>query len=79
MKYRGTLKSEKWFLEQGWSECSNGIQNETCDLSIYYDELSAVLILKEIPADRWFGLELEDENGTQYKKEWFDSLIELEE
>ena len=79
MRYKGFLNPEKWFLEQGWSECDNGIQDSIGDFVIYYDELSAKLILKEITFDRWYGLELEDENGTQYKKEWFQTLEEIEE
>lgn len=79
MRYIGFLKPEKWFLGQGWNECDNGIQDSIGDFVIYYDELSAELILKEIPFDRWYGLELEDENGTQYKKEWFQTLEEIEE
>lgn len=79
LRYSGFLKPEKWFLEQGWNECDNGIQCSIGDFLLYNDELSAELILKEITFDIWYGLELEDENGTQYKKDWFRTLEEVEE
>lgn len=79
MLYKGELKPKKWFLENGWKEDDKGICEEVLGFAIYNDELKAELILKEIPFDRWLGLELEDENGTQYKKEWFKILDQLEE
>lgn len=74
--YIGTLKPKKWFLENGWFETSKGIESNG-NFVIYTEELNSELILKEI-TDYYFKLELEDENGTQYKTEWFEELKEIE-
>ena len=70
---KGELKSSIWFLENGWTKHKNDIEDESAYFNITYDELNAELNLKEI-TDYICHLELEDENGTQYKKEWFKKL-----
>lgn len=70
---KGELKSKKWFLENGWCEHVKFIEYKSTDFNIYNEELNAELNLKEI-TDYICHLELEDENGTQYKKEWFKKL-----
>lgn len=70
---KGELNSLRWFLENGWTKHKNYIEDESTDFNITYDELNAELNLKEI-TDYICHLELEDENGTQYKKEWFKKL-----
>ena len=70
---KGELKSKRWFLENGWVEHVKYIEYKCTDFNIYNEELNAELNLKEIQ-DYRLHLELEDENGTQYKKEWFRTL-----
>ena len=70
---RGELKSIDYFLQNGWKADENKIIDLVDDFSITYEELNAELNLKEIQ-DWQLHLELEDENGTQYKKEWFQTL-----
>lgn len=74
---KGKFKSIDYFLQNGWKAEENYIIDIVNDFSIYYEELNAELNLKEI-TDYQLKLELEDENGTQYMKDWFEKL-ELED
>jgi len=75
---KGKLKDKKWFLEKGWVEHHKYIEDIPTGFNIYFSELDSELTLKEI-TDYVFRLELEDENGTQYKREWFAEMEEMEE
>ena len=77
MEYIGYLKPKKWFLENGWNEQNDYIEDTINSFRIYNDELKAELELKETTFNQ-LGLELEDENGTLYKKEWFKYLKEID-
>lgn len=70
---KGELKSIDYFLENGWEAEEYQIIDLVNDFSITYYELNTELTLKEIQ-NQQLHLELEDENGTQYKKEWFRTL-----
>lgn len=77
MDFIGYLKPRKWFLENNWIETAEYIEDVINSFRIYNDELKAELLLKEINYNQ-LGLELEDENGTLYKKEWFKYLKEID-
>lgn len=70
---KGELKSLDYFLQNGWKAEEYQIVDLVNAFSITYEELNAELNLKEIQ-DWQLHLELQDENGTQYKKEWFQTL-----
>ena len=70
---KGELKTKRWFLENGWTKHEKYIENKSTDFNIYNYELNSKLNLKEI-TDYICGLELEDETGTQYMKDWFKIL-----
>lgn len=70
---KGELKSIDYFLQNGWKAEECQIVDLVNAFSITYEELNAELNLKEIQ-DWQLHLELQDENGTQYKKEWFQTL-----
>lgn len=70
---KGELKSIDYFLENGWKAEEYQIIDLVDGFSINYEELNAELKLKEIQ-DWQLHLELEDKNGTQYKKGWFQTL-----
>lgn len=78
MKYEGELHSKKWFLNKGWKGEENHIIELNDGFVILYEELDSVLILNEVSNYNHPELELQDENGTQYKKEWFKKLKEIE-
>lgn len=73
---KGKLKSIDYFLQNGWKAEKNFIIDVVNDFSIYYEELNAELNLKEI-TDYQLKLELEDENGTQYMRDWFEQLEDI--
>lgn len=70
---KGELKSLDYFLQNGWKAEEHHIIDLVNDFSILYDELNAELNLKEI-TDYICKLEFEDDNGTQYKKDWFKKI-----
>ena len=70
---KGELKSKRWFLENGGVEHVKYIEYKCTDFNIYNEELNAELNLKEIQ-DYRLHLELEDENGTQYKKRMVQNI-----
>lgn len=70
---KGELKSLDYFLQNGWKAEEHCIIDLVNNFIVLYDELNAELNLKEI-TDYICYLDLEDENGTQYKKEWFKNL-----
>ena len=73
---KGKLKSIDYFLQNGWKAEKNFIIDVVNDFSIYYEELNAELNLKEI-TDYQLKLELEDENDTQYMRDWFEQLEDI--
>lgn len=75
MKYyiKGELKSVDYFLQNGWKAEESFIIDNVNNFSIMNYELNSKLNLIEI-TDYQTNLELQDEGGTQYKKEWFEKL-----
>ncbi len=74
MNYEGELQPLKWFLKRNWKIINDDSIESDEGFMITFDELDSIITAKEIPIDYKFGLELEDENGTQYKKGWFKKL-----
>ena len=72
---KGHLKPLSWFLENGWKCQGNSIVELNTEFELSYEELDSELYLKEI-TDYICNLELEDDNGTQYMREWFEVLEE---
>jgi hypothetical protein len=72
---KGQLKPLKWFLGNGWYDEGDSIEDLEKSFVITYEELESELNLKEI-TDYICNLELEDENGTQYMRDWFEVLEE---
>ena len=72
---KGYLKPLSWFLENGWKCQGNSIVELNTEFELSYEELDSELYLKEI-TDYICNLELEDDNGTQYMREWFEVLEE---
>lgn len=70
---KGELKPLIWFLENGWKAQKCSIYKPDSLFELTYEELDSELYLKEI-TDYVCNLELEDENGTQYMREWFSYL-----
>ena len=77
MKYQGKLHPKEWFLKNGWKGEENQIIELNEGFTITYDELDSILILSEVSNYKHKELELQDENGTQYKKEWFKKIKEI--
>lgn len=77
MKYQGELNPKEWFLKNGWKGEENQIIELNEGFTILYDELDSILILSKVSNYKYKELELQDENGTQYKKEWFKKLKEI--
>ena len=74
-KLRGQLKPLKWFLDNDWWDSGDYIEDLEESFVITYEELESELYLKEI-TDSICNLELEDENGIQYMRAWFEVLEE---
>lgn len=72
---KGYLKPLSWFLENGWKGQENTIIELNTGFALYYGELDSELYLKEI-TDYNYNLELENDYGTQYMREWFEVLEE---
>ena len=72
---KGQLKSLKWFLYNDSYDGGDYIEDLEESFVITYEELESELNLKEI-TDSICNLELEDENGTQYMRDWFEVLEE---
>ena len=72
---KGQLKPLKWFLDNDWWDSGDSIEDLEESFVITYEELESELYLKEI-TDSICNLELEDENGTQYMRDWFEVLEE---
>ena len=72
---KGQLKPLKWFLDNDWYDGGDCIEDLEESFVITYEELESELNLKEI-TDYICNLELEDENGTQYMRDWFEVLEE---
>ena len=72
---KGHLKPLSWFLENGWKCKGDSIVELNTEFTLSYEELDSELYLKEI-TDYICNLELEDDNGTQYMREWFEVLEE---
>ena len=72
---KGHLKPLSWFLENGWECRGDSIVELNTVFVLTYEELDSELYLKEI-TDYICNLELEDDNGTQYMKKWFEVLEE---
>lgn len=72
---KGHLKPLSWFLENGWKGQENSIIELNTEFELSYEELDSELYLKEI-TDYICNLELEDDNGTQYMRKWFEVLEE---
>ena len=72
---KGQLKPLKWFLDNDWYDVGDSIEELDMGFVITYEELESELNLKEI-TDYICNLELEDENGTQYMRDWFEVLEE---
>jgi hypothetical protein len=72
---KGQLKPLKWFLDNYWWDSGDYIEDLLESFVITYEELESELNLKEI-TDSICNLELEDENGTQYMRDWFGVLEE---
>lgn len=72
---KGQLKPLNWFLENGWERRDGYVVELNTGFTLYPEEFDADLNLKEI-TDSICNLELEDENGTQYMRDWFEVLEE---
>ena len=72
---KGQLKPLKWFLDNDWWDSGDYIEDLEESFVITYGELESELYLKEL-TDSIYNLELEDENGTQYMRDWFEVLEE---
>ena len=72
---KGHLKPLSWFLENGWKGQEDIIIELKTGFALYYVELDSELYLKEI-TDYICNLELEDDNGIQYMRKWFEVLEE---
>lgn len=72
---KGQLKPLNWFLDNDWYDGGSYIEDLENSFVINYEELESELNLKEI-IDYVCNLELEDENGTQYMRDWFEVLEE---
>lgn len=72
---KGNLKPMNWFLDNGWYDEGDSIGELDKEFVITYEDLDSELYLKEI-TDSICNLELEDENGTQYMRDWFEVLEE---
>jgi hypothetical protein len=72
---KGQLKPLNWFLDNDWWDSGDYIEDLEESFVITYEELESELNLKEI-TDYTCNLELEDENGTQYMRDWFEVLEE---
>ena len=72
---KGHLKPLSWFLENGWEGQEVSIIELDTGFALYYAELDSELYLKEI-TDYNYNLELENDYGTQYMREWFEVLEE---
>ena len=70
---KGHLKPLSWFLENGWKCHGNSIVELNTEFVLSYEELDSELYLKEI-TDYNYNLELENDYGTQYMREWFEVL-----
>ena len=70
---RGELKPLIWFLENGWVTQPCSIYKPDSSFELIYEELDSELYLKEI-TDYVCNLELKDDNGTQYMRNWFSYL-----
>ena len=70
---KGHLKPLSWFLVNGWKCQGNSIVELNTEFQLSYKELDSELYLKEI-TDYICHLELEDDNGTQYMRKWFEVL-----
>jgi hypothetical protein len=70
---RGRLKPLNCFLDSGWEAQKCSIYKPDSLFELTYEELDSELYLKEI-TDYVCNLELEDENGTQYMRDWFSYL-----
>ena len=70
---KGELKPLIWFLENGWVTQPCSIYKPDSSFELTYEELDSELYLKEI-TDYVCNLELEDDNGTQYMRNWFSYL-----
>ena len=73
---KGELKPLIWFLENGWEAQKCSIYKPNSFFELTYEELDSELYLKEI-TDYVCNLELEDDNGTQYMRNWFSYLTRV--
>lgn len=74
----GTLHNQRFFLDAGWTSIGYGLLDPEQTFSLTEEDFDCVLLLEEIENNS-YGLTLEDENGTQYKPEWFKTLKPIEE